>query len=121
MDFPPHIFRFRAIKPILGRWVECACRDTLAEAIQWAHQNSMLPSYTVALPSGEHVYLSLVEVAGEELPYISRMFHLGIWRSGGVKHHHPSLTEIAHELGWTGDPEELISEEGWEGEEPYAQ
>lgn len=52
---------------------------------------------------------------------IARTFRHGLTRRGAVKRGTSiTLTHIAKEIGWEGDPDELISE-GWELEETWEQ
>lgn len=65
------------------------------------------------------VDFALIEVVGEPEPYISRIFHSGLYRRGGVRRHvspELRLREIAQKLGWKKDPAELLAS-GWDGEE----
>jgi hypothetical protein len=67
---------------------------------------------------GDSVSLALVEVEGHE-PWMSRIFRSGLVRRGGIKLRDRTfdqkLAGVAKQLGWTGDPRELIAP-GWEGE-----
>lgn len=55
---------------------------------------------------------------GQETPLVTRMYHSGIWRKGGVKRRGTpkDLAEIAAALGYTHDPQTLVAE-GWAHEE----
>jgi len=69
----------------------------------------------------EKASFALVEVEGHG-SFITRQFHSGIWRKGGVSRRDAEQTwrnklkEIADQLGWTQDPI-LLLEPGWEHEE----
>jgi hypothetical protein len=57
-----------------------------------------------------------VEGYGDDGEPISRIFETGIWRKD-LRKSEPKLREIAVQLGWERDPDELLAD--WGGEESY--
>jgi hypothetical protein len=107
-------YRCRFLKPNTSEWFEVEA-ESPGEAAQTLHSSQGGGfSYRHELEDGkaEYITFALVEVDGQEL--ISRMYEQGILRRGGRKY--PPLTELAHKLGYKGEPSGLIGK--WEGEEP---
>ena len=74
-----------------------------------------------------YIRFALVGVVGEDgaaIELVTRMYHHGLWRKGGVKRPGAidTLEGIAKALGYTHDPQSLV-EPGWDLEEsiPEAQ
>ena len=138
------LFRVRTVKPQESRWYE-VWGETPEEAANDFHVKNMEALANLSWkveqkrsafkrlpadfdgsgqPSGSYYFLKFVcvEVEGHG-EMVSRMYHHGLWRRGGVKgpDHFKSreqkLKELAEALGWSHDPEELISDEGWDGDE----
>lgn len=143
-------FHCRTTVPAVSRWYEIEA-DTPEEAaanFHCEHGELEMLRVSVEEPQRCSVAFVLVEVVdqleGEDLligargvrrvegleeddghaqEIISRTFHTGIYRRGGVK---PAgwkptkdrLVEIAKLLGWTQDPQDLIAE-GWDLEESW--
>lgn len=67
-----------------------------------------------------YIRFALVKVTGENdaAEFVSRIFHHGLWRKGGVKR--PGMIDtlegIAKALGYAHDPQSLV-EPGWDLEE----
>lgn len=85
---------------------------------KYPHSNPLL--HHVVRPTETTRYIvkfARVEVEGHG-EMISRWFHYGLWRKGGVSFHQDknSIEDTARLLKWDRDPKELL-EEGWDGEE----
>ena len=68
-----------------------------------------------------YIRFALVSVASEDgavVELVTRMYHHGLWRKGGVKRPGTldTLAGIAKALGYTHDPQSLV-EPGWDLEE----
>jgi hypothetical protein len=118
------IYRCRLLKPTQSNWIEIEANSPEeAASTDWSDKG--LRGYKIMIPHGpdgagrEGVQFWLIEVEGHgEL--ICRVFNLGLYRRGGVKPRNPiTLDYIARELGWSGDPQELVAP-GWDFEEEYA-
>lgn len=118
-------FKVRFLKPILTEY-EVVEADDYKDAIQDLHiqKGNAGRSYVFVNERNgkcEKVHLALMECSGFE-PLVSRYFSSGIWRRGGIQLNkltkEQQLKNIATELGWTHDLNDLI-EPGWEKEEDY--
>lgn len=68
-----------------------------------------------------YIRFALVSVKGDDgvpVEFVSRIFHHGLWRKGGVKRPDAidTLEGIAKALGYTHDPQSLVAS-GWDLEE----
>lgn len=115
-------FRVRFLKPNLYEWqeVEAETSGQAAHNFHYNHPRHLGFSYVEApTKTTRHtIYFALVEVEGHG-EFVSRVYHYGLWRKGGVedpRRGSKELLRIASELGWGRDPQELLAE-GWEEEE----
>ncbi len=116
-------FRCRMMKPTMSEWETVEAASSGEAANDFHERNTdeglRLKSFKLCPDPNKpaaHVHLALIEVEGIET-LISRVFTSCIGRKGGVHGGGPTLEQVAKELGWTGDPQELFSEDGWEGVE----
>jgi hypothetical protein len=113
-------YRCRAIAPHELPWCEVEASSP-EDAVQ-AYQDRLATCQQVVVmfdePDGARcaAHLALVEVEGHG-EMVSRMFHKGLWRRGGVplRPLAERLAEAARTLRWTHDPAELVAP-GWDGE-----
>lgn len=118
-------YKVRFLKPIQTEYTEIEAED-YKDAIQDLHVIGTAGRSYIFIDerNGRHekIHLALMECEGFE-PLVSRYFSSGIWRRGGIKLNEltkeQQLKNIAAELGWTHDPNDLI-EPGWEKEEDYS-
>lgn len=118
-------FRCRMTRPKISDWVEVEATSA-EEAVADLHFYAMdrdgfhFSAYAEETPQGEMLQINFacMQAEGHE-EVVSRVYHSGIHRKGGVKALRPPLpqrlTELANKLGWTKDPMLLISP-GWIGE-----
>lgn len=108
-------FRCRTKIPAETLWVEIAADDPEQAAMEYFFQHDLVRIVHVRTIEGkrESVLFALVEVEGHG-EWIARVFRRDLWRKGGVKLRRQTITieDVARQLGWTGDPEELLSS-GW--------
>lgn len=103
-----------------GNWIEVEA-ETPEQAVQEYHFGLSVfdqgKSWRVEEGGKAHVIrFARIEVEGWG-DCVSRVYHYGLWRKGGVKPLiKPTLKDVADAIEWKGDPEELV-EEGWELEE----
>jgi len=117
------IYKCRVKKPVLNGtgWydIEAESAPEAAQKLIW--DNECLPVYTYindpTPTTRETITFALVEVEGDQ-EYITRNYHGGIHRRGGIKTKTgiDYLKRIADGLGYDGDPKELL-EPGWDLEE----
>ncbi len=127
-------FRCRMVKPNQTAWFEVEA-ETWEDAVQDLHFYSFdragisVVVYPEQNPFGDHrldVNLALMEAEGHG-QVVTRVFHSGIYRKGGVRPHYKPLNaklkEVADVLGWEHEPLNLIepnwdlesdSRDGWE-------
>jgi hypothetical protein len=112
------VFKCRIIKPSSTPWVEVQA-DTIEDAASKFY--SRIPTHQSSvrwrLEDGSYAHFVLYEVEnGESLDqFIGRWFTKGITRKGGFKSGPQTLKQLAEILGWTKDPNDLLTK--WEGEE----
>ncbi len=121
------VFKCRFVKPGQSEWFEITA-DTYAVAANELHDRhvpnfkaepgcqSIVFWFTAEKP-GNSVAFACIEVEGHG-EFVSRIYHSGIVRRGGVKLPGRELTivDVAKAVGWTKDPAELLTS-GWEAEE----
>ena len=116
-------YRCRMIlpKPVgEGNWIEIEA-ETPEQAIQEYHFRLATfeqgKSWKVEEGGRVHyIRFARIEVEGWG-DSVSRVFHYGVWRRGGVGPRvKPTLQDVVDAIGWKGEPEELV-EEGWDLEE----
>lgn len=107
-------FKCRSIVPNRIDWLEVKAESAGLAANEY-HSRAFVDQATLKwrLEDGTYVHFALIEVenGGE---FIARRFTRGITRAG--RKSSITLEDIAKQLGWFGDPQELINP-GWEGEE----
>ncbi len=125
-------YQCRTVVPKLSAWWWVDGAESGADAVQVFHDHHNIhPGFANEVPSlgystgvGSKARFARIEVARLEDGHvqsdvlISRVFWSGIVRRGGVKPPlGPTLAEIAKQLQWEGAPEDLLTDEGWEGVE----
>ena len=115
-------YRCRTVKPRISEWFEVEEETPELAAAEFHFQkDGVVEALAYIVETGPHqqhvVKFVRVEVEGHGA-WVSRVYHYGIFRRGGVKPWYPQdrLRQIAQELDWMHKPEDLL-EEGWEGEE----
>jgi len=112
--------RCRINKPHESHWFDVEADDASEAADKLIDDRESLGYFTYAHDADggrETVRFYLVEVEGHgEL--IVRRYYRGISRRGGIKPHSGEhvLKKIANDLGFEGDPKELLAP-GWDREE----
>lgn len=107
-------------------WIETIDAVAPEEAAAEFHYRHGMTGYRYRHEVGnglEYVYFARVHVAGPDgltETFVSRVYHVGLFRRGGVPVRRPdvpqTLAEIASALGYADAPETLL-EEGWLYEE----
>jgi len=107
-------FKCRSVVPNCTDWVEIEA-ESEGHAANEYHYRAFVDQATLKwrLDDGTFIYFALIEVEGGE-KFIARRFARGITRAG--RKSVITLEDIAKQLGWSKDPQELI-QPGWEGEE----
>jgi hypothetical protein len=112
------MFKCRIIKPSTTPWVEVQA-ETIEEAASQFYSKLDIPRSAIQwrIEDGSYAHFVLYEVENAESldQFIGRWFTKGITRKGGFKSDPQTLRQIAELLGWTKDPNELLTK--WEGEE----
>lgn len=114
-------YRVRFVAPKPGEWQEID-GENATDAIQRLHEMDFKTRSLLYINEKdelrEDVYFAMIQVESEgDEPFISRIFHRGIYRSGGVKvNKRRTLVDVASELNLKMPPDELLSD-GWEGEQ----
>jgi len=113
------MFRCRTVKPEVSAWVEIEA-ESPEDAANSYHERDTPKSLTYRheTEGGARVVFigfARIEVEGHG-EMVSKVYHHGIWRKGGVKTRAPmTLTMVAEALGYDEDPSTLLDE--WPGEE----
>ena len=126
-------YQCRTVVPKVSAWWWVDGAESEADAAQVFHDNHNIhPGFANEVPSlgystgvGSKARFARIEVAlveddgqAKSEVLISRVFWSGIVRRGGVKPPPgPTLAEIAEQLQWEGAPEDLLTDEAWEGVE----
>ena len=112
-------FKCRIILPKESQWFELEAPSAAEAANDYFFDLHQGLSYiTFKQEGGERVYFGRVEVEGHG-SWVARVFHSGLWRSGGVKlRKSTTIEDVAKALNWTGDPKELLAKD-WDHEEQY--
>jgi len=118
-------YHCRSTSPLRTPWTDVEAKSPEHAAGDYHASRSNDRSFSLRLTREqdggfETVLFASIEVDGHG-QYVSRLFHRGINRRGGVRSARTltiseQLATIARELGWTKAPEELLAD-GWDGEE----
>ena len=120
------LYRCRTTKPSTSDWHEIE-EGSPEDAAQEFHSRCSPPHPLIrGIPNVHYKhyptpdsridhYFVCVEVEGHG-EVVSKMLFSCIWRKGGVNRHPTTIQDVARQLGWTRNPQELL--EAWEGEDP---
>ena len=113
------IFKCRIIKPSVASWIEVPGDDADEVANKFYSKLSIPQStFKYKLDDGSYANFVLYEVENVEgiTQFVGRWFTKGITRKGSFNSGPQTLKQIAEQLNWSKDPNELLAH--WDGEEP---
>lgn len=115
-------FKCRFNVPEESPWIEVEESNPGRAANEFHNQREFIGlRWNRIKPDGSRrdtITFAVIEVEGHG-EFISRLIKAGLYRGGGVKRPQNSkepLKELANKLGWTKDPNELLTD-GWDEEE----